>query len=60
MTDHPTKHRIAATHNWETATVEDVWRGSDLAGVPSCTILTAMQHLVGRHAEHVCDCDESV
>lgn len=60
MTDSPEKHRIAAPHEWEAATVEDVWRGSDLAGVPSCTILTAMQHLVGLDAENVCDCDESV
>ena len=60
MTDNPAKHRIAAPHEWETATVGDVWRGSDLAGVPSCTILTSMQHLVGLDTEHVCDCDESV
>jgi hypothetical protein len=37
-------------------TVEDVWRRSDVAGVPSCAILAAVQKLCGWNSESVCDC----
>lgn len=57
MTIHipPAHSSIAAPLNWETATVEDLWYASDLAGASSCSVLAAMQQLGRLDAEHVCD-----
>lgn len=51
----PAHSKIAASLGWETATVGDLWERSDLSGIPACAILRAVQHLEGRHAEHICD-----
>lgn len=44
----------------EVATVQDVWRLSDLAGGPACAVLAAMQQDVWGNPECVCDPHESV
>lgn len=49
----PPAHKIAATLNWETATVEDLWRGSDLAGVSAGAIFCALDEDVRLDAERV-------
>lgn len=36
----PPIHKIAAPL-WETATMDDLWRVSDLAGVSACALLSA-------------------
>ena len=51
----PAHNKIAATLDWETATVEDVWRASDLALASSCSVLATVQQLGRLDAEHVCD-----
>ena len=51
----PAHSKVAASLKWETATVEDVWRVSDLTLAPSCSVLAAMQQLGRLDAEHVCD-----
>lgn len=53
MTDNPAKHRIAAPHMREAATVEDLWRASDLAGVSACAIFCALDEDVRLDAECV-------
>lgn len=55
----PPAYSKVATSDVEVATVEDLWQWSGLLGVPSCTVLAAMQKFVGLDAESVCDCDES-
>lgn len=51
MTDNPTKHRIAAPLNWETATMGELWRHSDATGVPASTILRTLDKFERADAE---------
>lgn len=47
----PAHSNIAAPLDWETATMEDVWEVSDLAGVSACTILGAAHKILGGNAK---------
>ena len=52
MTAHipPAHSKIAASLEWETATVEDLWRASDLARVPARTIFATVEKLGRRES----------
>ena len=47
----PAHNKIAATLNWETATLGDLWRLSDATGVASGAILRALDKLEGPDSE---------
>lgn len=47
----PPAHKIAATLNWETATLGDLWRLSDATGVAAGALLRALDQLEGPDAE---------
>lgn len=53
----PPSHNRIATPIAEVATVQDLWRLSDVSGVPPCAIYCAMQQVVGLDSEHICDGD---
>lgn len=37
--------QIAASLDWETATLDDAWRQSDETGVPACAILRSLKQV---------------
>ena len=45
----PPARKIAAPLDWETATVEDVWRASDLGGVAPSAALATVEQLASRN-----------
>ena len=47
----PPAHNNAAPLDWETATLGDLWRLSDAAGVPAGAILRALDKLEGADSE---------
>lgn len=44
-------HKDATPRAWGVATVQDLWRLSDVAGVPAGTLLATVEKLDGGHAE---------
>lgn len=47
----PAHSNIAAPLDWETATMDDLWRVSDLAGISACTLLGAANEVLGGDAK---------
>ena len=47
----PAHNKVAAPHNWETATMGDLWRLSDATGIPAGSILRALDKLEGADSE---------
>lgn len=47
----PAHSKIAASLDWETATVEDLWERSDRAGVPIRALLATIQKFGGVQAK---------
>lgn len=45
----PAHSNIATPLDWGTATMEDLWRASDLAGIPAGAILRSTHQLLGGH-----------
>lgn len=49
----PVHSKIAASLDRETATLGQIWRASDLAGVTACSVLRALDKLEGADPESV-------
>ena len=49
----PAHSEVAASLDWETATLGQIWRASDLAGVTACSVLRALDKLEGADPESV-------
>lgn len=47
----PAHKKAAASLDWETATVGDLWRLSGATGIPASTILRALDKLEGPDSE---------
>lgn len=47
-----TAQQIAASLDWETATLDDLWLASDDARIPAGSLFTTVEQLHGGHAQY--------